>query len=62
MKAIVAAVSVFVLAVLNAFGTAQYPDLLEIDGHKQPMHCNPLESFFEKHPEKRPSGVSEHHS
>jgi hypothetical protein len=54
MKSLLLLLVAFALAVTEAFGTAQYPDLIEIDGDEQSMHCNPLESYFETFPEKRP--------
>src|SRR5215203_741588 len=41
---------------INAFATAQYPDKIYYDGKEYMLHSNPMESYFEKHPEKKPSG------
>lgn len=38
------------------FATAQYPDNLIYKGKTYALFTNPLESFFEKYPEKRPIG------
>ncbi len=40
----------------KAFSTAQYPDKIIYNGKEYSLHSNPLESYFEKHPEKRPQG------
>jgi hypothetical protein len=37
-----------------AFATAQTPDRLVIEGREEPLHANPLEPFFKRHPERRP--------
>lgn len=39
-----------------AFATAQYPDKIIYNGKEYRLHSNPLESYFEKNPGKRPSG------
>jgi len=41
---------------LTAFATAQYPDKIILDGKEYSLHSNPLESYFEINPEKRPKG------
>ncbi len=40
----------------RAFSTAQYPDKIIYQGKEYSLHSNPLESFFEKHPERKPRG------
>lgn len=47
----------FLLALLNtanAMATAQYPDKLIYNGKEYALHTNPLEDYFDKHPDKRP--------
>ena len=39
---------------LTVFGTAQSPDKLLYNGKEYKLHTNPMESYFEKYPEKRP--------
>jgi hypothetical protein len=41
---------------LTTFATAQYPDRILFDGKEYSLHSNPLESYFEKNPDKRPNG------
>lgn len=41
---------------LNAFGTAQIPDKIIYKGRTYMLNSNPMESYFEKYPDKRPSG------
>jgi hypothetical protein len=41
---------------LTTFATAQYPDRIVFDGKEYSLHSNPLESYFEKKPDKRPKG------
>lgn len=41
---------------LNLFATAQYPDKLIYNGKEYSLNSNPLESYFEKNPDKRPKG------
>ena len=41
---------------LTTFATAQYPDKIFYDGKEYSLHTNPLESYFEKNPDKRPKG------
>jgi hypothetical protein len=38
------------------FATAQMPDRIIYNGQQFSLHTNPLEPFFEKHPDKRPHG------
>jgi hypothetical protein len=46
------------IAFLNtsAHSTAQLPDRIIFNGKEYMLHTNPLESYFETHPEKRPKG------
>ena len=39
---------------LTVFGTAQTPDKLIYNGKEYRLHSNPMESYFEKFPDKRP--------
>lgn len=41
---------------LTTFATAQYPDKIFFEGKEYNLHSNPLESYFEKNPDKRPKG------
>jgi hypothetical protein len=41
---------------LNVFATAQYPDKIIYNGKEYSLHSNPLETYFEKNPDKRPKG------
>lgn len=38
----------------NEILTAQYPDKIKYNGTEYSLNTNPLEPYFEKHPEKRP--------
>lgn len=38
----------------TVFGTAQYPDKIIYNGKIYRLHSNPMESYFEKYPDKRP--------
>jgi len=40
---------------LTLFATAQIPDLLIYKGKEYKLQTNPLEAYFEKHPDKRPN-------
>ena len=40
----------------RVFATAQSPDRIIYNGNEYALHSNPLESFFEKNPDKRPKG------
>lgn len=39
---------------LTVFGTAQAPDKIIYNGKEYSLHSNPMESYFEKFPDKRP--------
>jgi hypothetical protein len=41
---------------LTAFATAQYPDKIIYNKTEYKLHSNPLESYFDKNPDKRPKG------
>jgi hypothetical protein len=41
---------------LTTFATAQYPDKIFFDVKEYSLHSNPLESYFEKNPDRRPKG------
>lgn len=41
---------------LNVFATAQYPDKILYNNKEYSLHSNPLEEYFEKNPDKRPTG------
>lgn len=55
MKTILTLIFAFFLG-LNVFATAQYPDKIIYNGKEYNLHSNPLELYFEKHPDKRPKG------
>ena len=40
---------------LNAFGTAQMPDKIIYKGRTYNLYSNPLEGYFERYPDRRPS-------
>jgi hypothetical protein len=58
MKYITSAVVIALVCVANVFATAQYPDKLNYKGTEHSLYTNPMEPYFEKHPEKRPEGGS----
>ena len=41
---------------LTTFATAQYPDKIFFNGKEYSLHTNPLETYFEKYPDKKPKG------
>ena len=41
---------------LTTYATAQYPDKIIFNGKEYSLHSNPLETYFEKNPDKRPKG------
>jgi len=41
----------------QAMATAQLPDKIVYKGKTYKLHSNPLEAYFEQHPEKRPYGI-----
>jgi len=46
----------FICFNLTVFGTAQYPDKIIYNGKEYRLHSNPMESYFEQYPDKRPEG------
>lgn len=54
MKTVITIVLAFVT--LQTFATAQYSDKIIYNGKKYELHANPLETYFEKFPDKRPKG------
>jgi len=48
------AILLTVFSGLTVFGTEQYPDTIIYNGKKYRLFTNPLESYFEKYPDKRP--------
>lgn len=48
----------FSLITVKIFATAQIPDKLIFEKKEYKLHSNPLEEYFEKYPEKRPSQES----
>ncbi len=55
MKAFLALLYSLIIS-LNVFATAQYPDKIIYKGKEYSLYSNPLESYFEKNPDKRPKG------
>lgn len=43
---------------IQVFATAQYPDILVYEGKEYDLFTNPLELFFEEHPDLRPESTS----
>ena len=58
MKKIITSFLALVLAVTHSYGTAQISDTLVYQGEIYNLHTNPLEPYFEKHPDKRPESGS----
>lgn len=56
MKTLATIVLMTTVAASDALATAQYPDRIIYDGKEYSLHTNPMESYFEKHPDKRPTG------
>ena len=56
VKTLLSIALVMIVGASNAFGTAQYPDRIIYQGKKYSLHTNPMESYFHKHPGKRPKG------
>jgi len=54
MKTPIAFVLANAIAASSAFATSQYPDKIVYGGKVYALHTNPMESYFAKHPEKRP--------
>jgi hypothetical protein len=48
----------FILTNLTVFGTEQIPDKIIYNGKEYKLGNNPLESYFEKYPDKRPGAGS----
>ena len=42
------------LSLSAVLATAQFPDRITYKGEEYALHTNPMEAFFEKHPEKKP--------
>ena len=61
MKRLVILLSFLAIVSIKGYATAQQPDYIFYNGKKYALHTNPLESFFEKYPERRPNidGFSE---
>jgi len=56
MKAILISVAILIFGNHNLFATAQYPDNIIFEGKEYMLHSNPMETYFEKYPDKRPKG------
>lgn len=46
------------ICAIQLFATAQYPDILVYEGKEYDLFTNPLELFFEEHPDLRPESTS----
>jgi len=58
MKFITSLIVAFIVCVSNVFATAQTPDYVIYEGEKYDLFTNPLDSFFEKNPDKKPESHS----
>jgi len=59
MKTRIIAILLFAVSISNVLATAQFPDKLIYGGKEYSLHTNPMETYFSKHPDKKPdSGVS----
>ncbi|MEO1516272.1 MAG: hypothetical protein AAFV95_14715 [Bacteroidota bacterium] len=56
MKTIVLVMALLLVGNLSLFATAQYPDVIIFEGKKYMLYTNPMEPYFEKHPDKKPKG------
>ena len=56
MKKFTIAIIMLAGTISNAFATAQFPDRVFYEGEMYMLHTNPMESYFIKHPDKRPRG------
>jgi hypothetical protein len=56
MKYITAIALALVFGANTALATAQYPDKITYEGNEYGLHTNPMEPYFEKHPDKKPKG------
>ncbi len=54
MKRLIIIALVVFIGIPKAFATAQIPDVIIYEGKEYKLHSNPLESYFEKFPDKRP--------
>lgn len=55
MKLIPLLILTFFVGLTSAFATAQLPDKIIYKGKKYNLHSNPLENYFQLHPNKRPN-------
>ena len=56
MRTLIAAVIILAVAVPNAVATEQFPDRMLYKGKEYVISPYPMESYFEKHPGKKPTG------
>lgn len=56
MKSISISILFLLLGLLEAYATAQYPDIIIYKGREYKLHSNPMEAYFKKYPDKRPDG------
>ncbi len=54
MKRLIIIALVVFIGIPKAFATAQSPDIIIYEDKEYKLHSNPLESYFEKFPDKRP--------
>lgn len=56
MKLIPVLCLTLLVAVANVLATAQIPDRITYKGEEYRLHTNPMEAYFEKHPDRKPKG------
>ena len=56
MRSFATTVLIFSFAVSSAFATAQYPDRIIFEGKEYSLHTNPMELYFSRHPDMKPTG------
>ncbi len=54
MNRMIVAVLILLLTATSALATAQYPDKILYEGKEYDLVTNPMEPYFEKHPDLRP--------
>lgn len=56
MKTLTAAILLIAVIASHAFATAQFPDRIIYEGKEYSLQTNPMEPYFEKHPDRKPKG------
>lgn len=54
MKSLILIIAFLTSVTVSVFATAQYPDKIIYEGKEYDLHTNPLEPYFETHPDKKP--------